>query len=128
MNVVTVLTVIMLISASLLCLALIYYLYKITKSFEEIKNDVKEFGADMKPLIASTTELSDKLSRITSDARGQIQVTRDMVMNVKQRVDMILGFEERIRKGIEEPVLGLVRNMSAVVNGVNAFWNAYKKH
>jgi len=128
MNVVTVLTVIMLISASLLCLALIYYLYKITKSFEEIKNDVKEFGADMKPLIASTTELSEKLSSITSDARGQIQLTRDMVMNVKHRVDMILGFEERIRKGIEEPVLGLVRNMSAVVNGVNAFWNAYKKH
>jgi uncharacterized protein YoxC len=128
MNVVTVLTVIMLISASLLCLALIYYLYKITKSFEEIKNDVKEFGADMKPLIASTTELSEKLSSITSDARGQIQLTRDMVMNVKHRVDMILGFEERIRKGIEEPVLGLVRNVSAVVNGVNTFWNAYKKH
>ena len=128
MNVVTVLTVIMLISASLLCLALIYYLYKITKSFEEIKNDVKEFGADMKPLIASTTELSEKLSSITSDARGQIQLTRDMVMNVKHRVDMILGFEERIRKGIEEPVLGLVRNVSAVVNGANAFWNAYKKH
>jgi uncharacterized protein YoxC len=118
----------MLISASLLCLALIYYLYKITKSFEEIKNDVKEFAADMKPLIASTTELSEKLSSITSDARGQIQLTRDMVMNVKHRVDMILGFEERIRKGIEEPVLGLVRNVSAVVNGANAFWNAYKKH
>ena len=128
MNVLTVLTVLLLISASLLCLALIYFLSKITKSFEEIKNDVKEFAADMKPLIASTTELSEKLSSITSDARGQIQLTRDMVMNVKHRVDMILGFEERIRKGIEEPVLGLVRNMSAVVNGVNAFWNAYKKH
>jgi len=49
-------------------------------------------------------------------------------MNVKHRVDMILGFEERIRRGIEEPVLGLVRNVSAVVNGVNAFWNSYKKH
>jgi uncharacterized protein YoxC len=128
MNVVTVLTVIMLISASLLCLALIYYLYKITKSFEEIKNDVNEFAADMKPLIASTTELSEKLANITSEARGQMQMTRDMVMNVKHRVDMILGFEERIRRGIEEPVLGLVRNVSAVVNGVNAFWNAYKKH
>jgi uncharacterized protein YoxC len=128
MNVVTVLTVILLLSASLLCLALIYYLYKITKSIEEIKNDVNEFAADMKPLIASTTELSEKLANITSEARGQMQMTRDMVMNVKHRVDMILGFEERIRRGIEEPVLGLVRNVSAVVNGVNAFWNAYKKH
>jgi uncharacterized protein YoxC len=128
MNVVTVLNVILLISASLLCLALIYYLYKITKSFEEIKNDVKELAADIKPLIVSTTELSEKLSGITSEARGQMNLTRDMVMNVKRRVDMILGFEERIRRGIEEPVLGLVRNVSAVVNGLNAFWNSYKKH
>jgi uncharacterized protein YoxC len=128
MNVVTVLNVILLISASSLCIALIYYLYKITKSFEEIKNDVKELAADMKPLIASTTELSESLSTITSEARGQMQLTRNMVSNIKHRVDMILGFEERIRRGIEEPVLGLVRNVSAVVNGVNAFWNSYKKH
>jgi len=128
MNVVTVLNVILLISASLLCIALIYYLYKITKSFEEIKNDVKELAAEMKPLIVSTTELSEKLSNITSEARGQMNLTRDMVMNVKHRVDMILGFEEKIRRGIEEPVLGLVRNVSAVVNGVNAFWNSYRKH
>lgn len=128
MNVVTVLNVILLISASSLCLALIYYLSKITKSFEEIKNDVKELAADMKPLIASTTELSDRLSTITSEARGQMQLTRNMVSNIKHRVDMILGFEERIRRGIEEPVLSLVRNVSAIVNGVNAFWNSYKKH
>ena len=57
-----------------------------------------------------------------------MQITHDMVTNVKHRVDMILGFEERIRRGIEEPVLSLVRNFSAIVNGVNAFWNSYKKH
>lgn len=127
MNVVTVLNVILLISASLLCIALIYYLYKITRSFEEIKNDVKVLAADMKPLIASTTELSDKLSSITSEVRGQMQITRDMVFNIKRRVDMILNFEERIRRAIEEPVVGLLRNVSAVANGVNAFWNSYKK-
>ncbi len=128
MNVVTVLNVILLISASLLCLALIYYLSKITRSFEEIKNNVRDLTANVKPLIASTTELSEKLSSITSEARGQVHLTRDMLMNIKQRVDMVLGFEEKIRRGIEEPVLGLLRNVSAVANGVNAFWNSYKKH
>lgn len=128
MNVVTVLNVILLISASLLCLALIFYLNKITKSFEEIKNNVKGLAVDIKPLIESTTELSEKLSNITSDVSSQVQITRNMVMNVKQRVDMILGFESRIRRRIEEPVMGLVRNFSAIINGINAFWNAYKKH
>lgn len=128
MNVVTVLNVILLISASLLCLALIFYLNKITKSFEEIKNNVKGLAVDIKPLIESTTELSEKLSNITSDVSSQVQITRNMVMNVKQQVDMILGFESRIRRRIEEPVMGLVRNFSAIVNGINAFWNAYKKH
>ncbi|NWF91009.1 MAG: hypothetical protein HXY50_16305 [Ignavibacteriaceae bacterium] len=128
MNVVTVLNVILLISASALCIALIYYLYKITKSFEEIKNHVNELASDMKPLISSTTELSERLSMITSEASGQIQMTRDMVNSVKLRVDKILGFEEKVRRGIEEPVLSLVRNVSAIVNGVNAFWNSYRKH
>lgn len=128
MNAVTVLNVILLISASLLCITLIYYLYKITKSFEEIKNDVKSLAADIKPLIASTTELSERLTSITSEAQGQMQMTRDMVYSVKQRIDTILSFEERIRRGIEEPIFGLIKNVSAVVNGVSAFWNTYKKH
>lgn len=128
MNVVTVLSIILLISASLLCLALIYYLYKITLSFEEIKTRINEIAADLKPLLASTTELSDKLSEITTEVRGQLNTTRDMVMSVKNRVDTVLSFEQKLRRGIEEPVLTLIRNISAVVNGINAFKNAYKKH
>lgn len=128
MNLVTVLTIILLISASLLCLALIFYIYKITKSFEEIKNKVSELAENIKPLIVSTSELSDRLSNITSEARNQMQLTRDMVLNVKHRVDTILGFEERIRRGIEGPIMVLTRNVSAILNGVNAFWNSYKKH
>lgn len=128
MNVVTVLNVILLISASLLCLSLIYYLNKITKSFEEIKNNIKSLSLDIKPLIESITQLSERISTVTYEVQSQIDVTKNMVMNVKNRVDMILGFEEKVRRAIEEPVLGLIRNFSAVVNGVNAFWNAYKKH
>lgn len=128
MNVVTVLYVVLLISASLLCLALIYYLNKITKSFEEIKTSVNNVAQDIKPLIESTTELSEKLSLVTSEVNGQIHITRSMVMNVKRRVDMILGFEERIRRGIEEPVTGLLRNVSAIANGINTFWHTYRKH
>jgi uncharacterized protein YoxC len=128
MNVLSVLNVILLISASLLCLALIYYLYKITKSFEEIKNKVNELSSELKPLIASTTELSDKLNDITVNARDQVDMTRNIIGNIKDRVDIVLGFEERMRSKIEEPTLGLIRNVSAVVNGIAAFWNSYRKH
>lgn len=128
MDVISVLNVILLISASLLCLALIFYLSKITKSFEEIKNNVKGLAVDLKPLIQSTTELSEKLTAVTSEVRGQIQMTHDLVMNVKQRVETVLGFEEKIRRTVEEPVMGLLKNFQAVINGINAFRNAYKKH
>lgn len=128
MNVVTVLNVILLIAASLLCLSLIYYLNKITKSFEEIKNNIKGLSIDLKPLIESTTQLSERLSTVTSEVQNQIDVTRNMILNIKNRVDMILGFEEKVRRAVEEPILGLLRNFSAVVHGINAFWNAYKKH
>lgn len=127
MDLVSVLTAMLLIAAILLCISLIYYLNKITKSFEEIKNNIKVLSLDIKPLIESTTQLSERLSNVTYEVQNQIDVTRNMIMGVKNRVDMILSFEEKVRRGIEQPILGLIKNFSAVINGINAFWNAYKK-
>jgi hypothetical protein len=49
------------------------------------------------------------------------------VTNVKDRVDQILLLEEKIRGGFEVSALDLIKNLSAISNGVSAFWNAYKK-
>jgi uncharacterized protein YoxC len=119
--------ILLLLSAAGLCVSLIIYLNRITKSVKEIEADIKDLSLQVKPLIASTTNLSERLNAISEQAKQPVAAVNDIVDDVKERVDDILIFEDKIRRGLEEPVLNFVSNFSAVLNGLNAFWNTYRK-
>jgi uncharacterized protein YoxC len=127
MNLTDILTVILLISASALCIALIFYLAKITSSVKAMQKDLNEISAKINPLIVNVSELTEKISTITEDAKGQIQTSKNIVQSVKSRVDTILSLEERARDGIEGPLMTLVNNFRAIANGLNTFMSHFKK-
>jgi len=124
----TVFAIILLGAATCLCVALIIYLRKITQSFEDLRLEVKQLSDRLKPLIVSTTELSEKLHRISDDLREPVQTVKGVVNNVKDRVDKILEVEEKIRGGFESSVTGLIKNLSSVANGVSTFWKTFRKN
>ncbi len=128
MSVLDIFTIILLISASALCIALIFYIKKITNSVNRLEADIKEVSIQIKPLIASTTNLSEKLNHLSQEVGDQLEVSREIVNDVKSRVETILELEAKVRRGFEEPVLDVVKNLSAVVNGVKAFWNTYRRN
>lgn len=128
MPLITVFYIILLVCASALCIALIIYIGRITKSVNQIEVQVKDLSKDLKPLITSTTELSGRLSALSDDAREQVDSVKNIIELLKDRVDIILDFEESIRGGLEQPIKGLLKNLSAFYNGVNTFVNAYKKN
>lgn len=123
----TIFYILLLVSASVLCIALVVYLGRITKSVKEIETNIKDLSAQMKPLIGSTTSLSEKLNSLTDDAKGQFGILKGIVSEIKVRADAIFDLEEKIRGGIEEHAVDLIKNLSSVVNGVSAFWSAYRK-
>ena len=127
MTLTSIFSIILLISASGLCIALIIYLNRITKSIKGLESDVKNLSQDIKPLIESTLKLSEKLNQLSDDAMQPVQTANTIVDNIKVRVDKILELEEKIRGGFEDSVDGFIKNLSAVANGVTTFWKAYKK-
>ncbi len=127
MSVETVFYIILLLAATSLCIALIIYLKSITNSIKEMQNDIKGLSDELKPLISASTELSEKLNDMSDKACSQLDVSKEIIFNVRDRVDKILDLEEKVRKGVEEPAMQLVKNLSAVVNGVNTFWSAYTR-
>ena len=127
MDILNIFYILLLISASALCIALVFYLGKITKSVKEIESSMKDLTGQMKPLIVSTTALSEKLNSLTDDAKGQFGILKGIVGEIKERADAIFDLEEKIRSGIEEHAVDLIKNLSSVVNGVSAFWSAYRK-
>ena len=127
MEIANIFYVLLLASASGLCIALIFFLYKITKSVKNIETDISDLTRQIKPLIASTINLSEKLKFISDEAKQPIVIVRDIIEDIKDRINAILEFEENIRKGIEGPLSKLLNSLSGISNGINAFWDTYKK-
>jgi uncharacterized protein YoxC len=127
MDYVFIFQIILLLSASALCIFLIIYFNRISKSFKAIENEISNFTVEIKPLLESTTSLSNNINKITEGAKDQLDLTKSIVTDVKDRVDTILNYEEKIREGIEGPVFGLIKNLSAVAKGLETFWKTFRK-
>jgi len=126
MDIVQILTIVLIVSASALCIALIFYLNKIVKSVQSVNNDIHELSANLKPLIQSTLELSDNLNKITFDAKDQLKISRSIISDFRERADKILSIENKIRSGVEDAVMPFVKNLHAIGIGVESFWRNFK--
>ena len=121
MNLIDYLLAVLLLVASVLCIALIYYIWRISNSVKAVQKDLNELSSKLQPLINSTTELSNNLNEITGSARGQIDMSRSIVASVKDRVDTILQFEEKVRGGIEGPISSVLSEINAISVGLTTF-------
>jgi len=126
MNLTEILTVILLISASALCIALIYFIYQIVKSVQSISLNIEEFSFKLHPLIESTLELSEKLNHITYEVESQLQISKSIFSDIRAQADKILNIETKIRSGIEDAVIPLGKNLHAVGKGIDAFWRRFR--
>ena len=127
MELINIFYIILLALSSGLCIALIIYLYRITRSVGKIETDIKELTDQIKPLIASTTNLSEKLNFISDEAKQPIIIVKEVVEDIKDRINVILDFEEKLRKGVEGPLTKIFNSLSGISNGINAFWDSYKR-
>lgn len=117
-----ILLAILILSASALCIALIFYLKKITNSVHEIKDEIGRLGDKMEPLIESVQTLSSSLTRTNDDIQEQLSKTGWIIDQVKMRLESLFGFEEKVRDSFESPVEKLLANLTALKGGVLSFF------
>ena len=119
--------IILLASSSGLCIALIIYLYRVTRSVNKIEIDIKDLTDQIKPLITSTTNLSEKLNFISDEAKQPIIIVKEVVEDINDRINLILEFKEKLIIGVEGPLTKLLNSLSGISNGITAFWNTYQR-
>lgn len=124
--IVQILTIVLIVSASALCIALILYFNKIVKSVQSVNSNIQELSASLKPLIQSTLELSDNLSKITADAKDHLEISKSIISDFRERADKILNIENKLRSGIEDAVMPFINNLHAIGKGVESFWRNFK--
>jgi len=127
MTLIDVLTVVVLVLVSALIVFLIIYLGKITRSIQDLQKDISNLSERLEPLVTSLSDLTSKLSDVSDIVKRQLEATKGIVFSVKDRVETILEFEEKIRAGIEGPVMGVINQFKAISNGVSTFLSYLKK-
>jgi len=127
MTLIDVLIAIVLIFVSALIVFLIIYVGKITRSVQDLQKDISNLSNRLEPLLTSLSDLTDKLSDLSNHAKRQLEATKGIVFSVKDRVDKILEFEEKIRTGIDGPVTSVINQFKAIANGVSTFLSYLKK-
>ncbi|PIP76701.1 MAG: hypothetical protein COW85_12795 [Ignavibacteria bacterium CG22_combo_CG10-13_8_21_14_all_37_15] len=113
--------VLLLASAAGLCIALVFYIKRITISFEKMQTDISRLADEIHPLLESFEALSHSITKVTSYAEEQMNSISWIVESVKSLVVSLLSVEKRIREGIEGPVQNLTTNLNAVKKGIATF-------
>ena len=113
--------VLLLASASALCIALIFYIKRITKSFEKMQADINRMADEIHPMLESLESLTHSVNKITAHAQEQMNSVSWIIDTVKSQVVNLLEMEKKIRQGIEAPVQNLTTNLNAVKKGIAAF-------
>lgn len=123
MNLIEILTVILILSAIVLCITSIYFHYKIVKSVRSISSNIDKISCKLMPLIDSTLELSKKITNISNEAGYQLLTIGSIISDVKYGVDKITNFETIIPNMIINAVIPYLKKIKAVGKGVGSFWN-----
>lgn len=127
MDIIQILTAILIISAAMLCIALIFYFKRIVGSMTVVERELKDLNATLKPLINSTLELTKNLNEVSENAKKQLQVSKTIIDDIRYRVDKVLELEEKVRDGIDTAVTPLISNLTAFRRGIETFWRKFKE-
>ncbi len=124
-SVITIFTVILLISASALCIALIVFLGRVTASIDEFNKDTKQLIERIDPLVDSLVEMSASLKELSAEVSEQLDKTGWIIDEVKMRLESIISIEGKIKESVESPIDKLMSNLKAIRSALSVFWKTF---
>lgn len=125
MTVIDVLLIILLISASALCVTAIIYIKRISAQVESANRDIHNFILKVNPVIDNLEEVSRRTSRIISEVENYWNEIDGAIKNIRERISGLTSL--RKLHDVEYPAKDLIKNIKAFTKGASAFWNAFKR-
>ncbi len=110
--------VLALLSAAALCIYLIVVLVKLRGVLTLLEKDLADLGQHAKPVLENLEFITARLKSVATTIDEHVSVTRGSLESVKQVVDNILDFEQRIQRILEEPVIRIGSLISAVIDRI----------
>jgi len=126
MTIINLLLIVLIISASTLCVYLIFSLKKLLKEVEAVRSDIHGFIEKANPVLENLAEVTNKANRIVSEAENYWDELDGSIKRLKQKVSDITSF--KVFRDTENPADGLIKNIRALYKGASAFWQAFRRY
>ena len=125
MTVIDVLLIILIISATALCIYVIIYLGKLNRQIDALQNNVKQIVDNTVPLLNNLNEVTSRANRIVTEAENYWDEIDRSIKKLKEKASDLTSLS-RFRDE-ENPTKDLIRNLRALFKGVSSFWREYNR-
>ncbi len=110
-----------------LCIFLIIYLNRVTKSVQNIGDELEQIANRIDPILESFQKISDSIVSVSSLLNDQIEKSKFIIDEIKTRIEALINLEKKIKENVDTPIENLQNNLTAVKKGISAFFKYYKK-
>jgi uncharacterized protein YoxC len=125
MSLIDILLIILILSASALCVFAILYLKKITENVEAVRKDIHEFVEKTNPIIESIGVVTNKVNRVVSEVEYYWDEIDISIKKIRERISGLTSLKNF--RDVEYPAKDLIKNIKAFAKGASAFWNVFKR-
>jgi len=125
MNLIDVLLIILILSASALCIYAIIYLKKLSEQIEAVRKDVHELVARTTPILENLEDVTQRANRIVLEVEHYWDEIDRSIKNLRERVSNFTSFSKL--RDVEYPAKELIKNIKAFAKGISAFWQEFKR-
>lgn len=123
MTLLEIFTIVLIILGCVLIVFVLIALKKLIRSIDVLSADVHQLIDSSIPFVENLTKASEKIVNVADDAERHMAEFNELVVNTKEKFNS-LG--TRVKDGASHnPVVNLVKNLSALSKGISAFWDKY---
>ena len=124
-DLVQILLVLLIITATALCIYLIVVLKKLVVQLSDLQKDIKQLVDTTIPVLKNLNEVTLKANRIVSSAENYWEGIERSIENVRMKFTNFTSVSRF--DGAEYPARNLVQNVKAFVKGATAFWQELRR-
>ena len=125
MNVIDILLIVLILSASAFCIFAIIYLKNLIQQVEAVRKDIHELVVKTIPVLENLSDVARKANRVVSEVEHYWDELDSSIKNLRERISSLTSLK-RITDA-ENPISELIKNIKAISKGIIAFWQAIKR-
>jgi len=124
MTLVNILLIVLIVSASALCLFVIVYLKRIFEQVEAVRRDIHQLVENTIPILSNLEEVTQRANRIVTEAEGYWEEIDHSIRNLRGKLSNF-GPWNKFRDA-QTQTSELIKNLRSITKGIFAFWSEYK--